>query len=70
VGEVLDVMRELAASGMTMIVVTHEVAFAREVGDTAVFMDGGQIVEFGAARQVLTNPQRERTKTFLAKVIG
>jgi polar amino acid transport system ATP-binding protein len=70
VGEVLDVMRELAKTGMTMIVVTHEVGFAREVGDTAVFMDAGQIVEAGPARDVLTNPSRERTKTFLAKVIG
>jgi polar amino acid transport system ATP-binding protein len=70
VGEVLDVMRELAGTGMTMIVVTHEVGFAREVGDTAVFMDAGQIVEAGPAREVLTNPSRERTKTFLAKVIG
>jgi polar amino acid transport system ATP-binding protein len=70
VGEVLDVMRELARTGMTMIVVTHEVAFAREVGDTAVFMDEGQVVETGSARAVLTSPAHERTKSFLAKVIG
>jgi polar amino acid transport system ATP-binding protein len=70
VGEVLDVMRELARTGMTMIVVTHEVAFAREVGDTAVFMDAGKVVESGQAREVLTNPRHERTQSFLAKVIG
>lgn len=70
VGEVLDVMRELAISGMTMVVVTHEVAFAREVGDTAVFMDEGRVIEAGRARDVLMNPRHERTKAFLAKVIG
>ncbi|MGI5126441.1 amino acid ABC transporter ATP-binding protein [Pseudonocardia sp. CA-107938] len=69
VGEVLDVMRELAASGMTMVVVTHEMGFAREVGDTLVFMDEGVIVESGNPREVLTNPQHERTKAFLSKVL-
>lgn len=69
VGEVLDVMKSLAESGMTMIVVTHEMGFAREVADTLVFMDGGVVVESGDPREVLTNPQRERTKAFLSKVL-
>ncbi|MDP9884268.1 polar amino acid transport system ATP-binding protein [Sinomonas atrocyanea] len=69
VGEVLDVMKELARSGMTMIVVTHEMGFAREVADSLVFMDGGVVVESGNPRDVLTNPQHERTKAFLAKVL-
>ncbi len=69
VGEVLDVMRRLAADGMTMIVVTHEMGFAREVGDSLVFMDGGVIVESGKPRDVLTNPQHERTRSFLSKVL-
>ena len=69
VGEVLDVMRKLAEDGMTMIVVTHEMGFAREVGDTVVFMDGGVVVESGKPREVLTNPQHERTRSFLAKVL-
>ena len=69
VGEVLDVMRGLAQDGMTMIVVTHEMGFAREVGDTLVFMDGGVIVEAGNPRDVLSNPQHERTKSFLSKVL-
>jgi polar amino acid transport system ATP-binding protein len=69
VGEVLDVMRQLAKDGMTMIVVTHEIGFAREVGDTAVFMDGGVVVESGPPGQVLVNPQEERTKLFLSKVL-
>jgi polar amino acid transport system ATP-binding protein len=69
VGEVLDVMRGLAESGMTMVVVTHEMGFAREVGDTLVFMDGGVIVEAGDPREVLTNPQHIRTKAFLSKVL-
>jgi polar amino acid transport system ATP-binding protein len=68
VGDVLAVMRSLAESGMTMIVVTHEMAFARDVGDTVAFMDGGVIVEHGAARQVISAPQHERTQAFLAKV--
>ncbi|HEX5598863.1 MAG TPA: amino acid ABC transporter ATP-binding protein [Micromonosporaceae bacterium] len=69
VGEVLDVMKDLARDGMTMIVVTHEIGFAREVGDSLVFMDGGVVVESGAPREVIANPQRERTKAFLAKVL-
>ncbi|AKH86997.1 arginine ABC transporter ATP-binding protein [Streptomyces sp. CNQ-509] len=69
VGEVLDVMRDLAESGMTMIVVTHEMGFAREVGDALVFMDDGAVVESGHPRDVLTNPQHQRTKTFLSKVL-
>ncbi|MFR0358184.1 amino acid ABC transporter ATP-binding protein [Streptomyces sediminimaris] len=69
VGEVLDVMRDLAEDGMTMIVVTHEMGFAREVGDSLVFMDNGVVVESGHPREVLTNPQHERTKSFLSKVL-
>ena len=69
VGEVLDVMRSLARDGMTMVVVTHEMGFAREVGDSLVFMDGGVIVETGTPRDVLSNPKQERTKTFLSKVL-
>ena len=69
VGEVLDVMRGLAEDGMTMIVVTHEMGFAREVGDTVVFMDEGVIVESGDPKQVLTDPQHQRTKAFLSKVL-
>lgn len=69
VGEVLDVMKALAESGMTMIVVTHEMGFAREVGDSLVFMDGGYVVEAGDPTEVLTNPQHERTKAFLSKVL-
>jgi polar amino acid transport system ATP-binding protein len=69
VGDVLDVMRGLARDGMTMVVVTHEMGFAREVADELVFMDGGVIVEAGAPREVLANPQHERTKLFLSKVL-
>jgi polar amino acid transport system ATP-binding protein len=69
VGEVLDAMRGLAQDGMTMVVVTHEMGFAREVGDSLVFMDGGVIVEEGKPRDVLTNPQHERTRAFLSKVL-
>jgi len=69
VGEVLDVMRQLADDGMTMIVVTHEMGFAREVGDAIVFMDDGVVVETGEPREVLTNPQHARTKAFLSKVL-
>ena len=69
VGDVLDAMRELAHRGMTMIVVTHEIGFAREVGDTVVFMDAGVVVESGKPRDVLENPQHERTKAFLWKVL-
>jgi polar amino acid transport system ATP-binding protein len=67
--EVLDVMRELAADGMTMIVVTHEMGFARDVGSRVVFMDGGAIVEQGAPAEVLGNPREERTKRFLGLVL-
>jgi ABC-type polar amino acid transport system ATPase subunit len=69
VKEVLDTMRELAAEGMTMLVVTHEMGFAREVGDQAVFMDGGVIVEQGEPADVLDNPREERTKQFLGLVL-
>ena len=69
VGDVLDVMRDLAREGMTMVVVPHEMGFAREVGDQLVFMDGGVIVESGDPREVLANPQHERTKAFLSKVL-
>ncbi|MFJ1971902.1 amino acid ABC transporter ATP-binding protein [Streptomyces sp. NPDC087903] len=69
VGEVLDVMRDLAEDGMTMIVVTHEMGFAREVGDSLVFMDDGVVVESGHPRDVLTDPQHDRTKSFLSKVL-
>ncbi|WP_308116524.1 amino acid ABC transporter ATP-binding protein [Leifsonia poae] len=69
VGEVLDVMKGLAASGMTMIVVTHEMGFAREVADELVFMDGGVVVESGDPREVLANPQHQRTQAFLSKVL-
>ena len=69
VGEVLAVMKKLAAAGMTMVVVTHEMGFAREVADQLVFMDGGVIVESGDPREVLGNPQHQRTKTFLSKVM-
>ncbi len=69
VGEVLDVMQGLAKDGMTMIVVTHEMGFAREVADTLVFMDGGVVVESGDPREVLANPQHERTRAFLSKVL-
>jgi polar amino acid transport system ATP-binding protein len=69
VGEVLDAMKDLARDGMTMIVVTHEIGFAREVGDSLIFMDDGVVVEAGAPREVITNPQHERTQAFLAKVL-
>jgi polar amino acid transport system ATP-binding protein len=69
VGEVLDVMRGLAREGMTMIVVTHEMGFAREVGDKLVFMDDGVIMESGDPREVLADPQHERTQAFLSKVL-
>ena len=70
VGDVLAVMRQLAEDGMTMIVVTHEMGFAREVGDSLVFMDDGTVVESGTPRDVLANPQQERTRAFLSKVLG
>ena len=69
VGEVLDVMKELARNGMTMVVVTHEMGFAKEVGDRVVFMDGGVIVEEGTPDEIFNNPKSERLKSFLAKVL-
>ena len=69
VGDVLEVMKQLAADGMTMVVVTHEMGFAREVGDRVVFMDGGYIVEEGKPEDVFDNPQEERTQDFLNKVL-
>lgn len=69
VGEVLEVMRNLANEGMTMMVVTHEMGFAREVGDRVVFMDGGVVVEEGAPEQMINDPQEERTKAFLSQVL-
>ena len=69
VGEVLDVMRQLAADGMTMMVVTHEMRFAREVGDYVLFMDDGQIIESGTPEQLFDHPQNKRTQDFLRKVL-
>jgi polar amino acid transport system ATP-binding protein len=69
VGDVLAVMKGLAKSGMTMVVVTHEMGFAREVADSIVFMDGGVVVEAGPPKDLLANPQQERTKAFLSKVL-
>ena len=69
VGDVLNVMRRLAKDGMTMVVVTHEIGFAREVGDTVVFMDDGVVIETGNPREVFANPRHERTRAFLAKVL-
>lgn len=69
VGEVLDVMKDLAKSGMTMVVVTHEMGFAREVGTRLIFMDEGRIIECGDPKEVLSNPQEERTQSFLSKVL-
>jgi polar amino acid transport system ATP-binding protein len=69
VGEVLDVMRGLAGDGMTMVVVTHEMGFAREVADSLVFMDDGAVVEAGSPQQVLTDPRHPRTQAFLSKVL-
>jgi polar amino acid transport system ATP-binding protein len=69
IGDVLDVMKGLAQDGMTMVVVTHEIGFAREVGDTVVFMDGGVVVESGPPREVFANPREERTRVFLSKVL-
>jgi polar amino acid transport system ATP-binding protein len=70
VGEVLAVMRQLANDGMTMVVVTHEMGFARDVADHLIFMDGGVIVEQGPPREVLTRPQHDRTRAFLARVLA
>jgi len=69
VGEVLQIMRQLAEQGMTMVVVTHEMGFAREVGDRVVFMDGGYVVEEGKPKDVITNPKHQRTKDFLSKML-
>ncbi|MEU8222749.1 amino acid ABC transporter ATP-binding protein [Kribbella sp. NPDC048915] len=69
VGEVLDVIKELARDGATMVVVTHEIGFAREVADTVVFMDGGRILESGPPREVLDNPAHERTRAFVSRVL-
>ena len=69
VGEVLDVMRKLAKAGMTMVIVTHEMGFAREVGDRLLFVDEGRIIEQGTPKDVFENPQQERTKLFLSKVL-
>jgi polar amino acid transport system ATP-binding protein len=69
VGEVLTVMRTLAQEGMTMVVVTHEMGFAREVGDRLIFMDAGLVVEEGPPAQVLADPREERTRTFLRRIV-
>ncbi len=69
VKEVLDVMKQLANEGMTMVVVTHEMGFAREVGDRVIFMDGGSVIEEGTPEQIFNNPQNNRTKIFLSKVL-
>ena len=69
VGEVLNVMKDLAKKGMTMVVVTHEIGFAREVGDRILFIDGGKILEEGTPEEVLNNPKNDRTKDFLSKVL-
>lgn len=69
VGDVLEVIKGLAAAGMTMIVVTHEIGFAREIADSVVFMDEGLVVESGNPKNVLDNPQNPRTQAFLSKVL-
>ena len=69
VGEVLDVMKELAKSGMTMVVVTHEMGFAREVGTRILFMDDGVIAEKGTPEEIFNAPKNERTRSFLSKVL-
>ena len=69
VGEVLDVMKKLAESGMTMVIVTHEMGFAREVGTRLLFVDGGFIVEQGKPKEIFENPKEERTKLFLSKIL-
>jgi polar amino acid transport system ATP-binding protein len=70
VGEVLDLVGELATTGTTILMATHEMAFARDVADTVCFLDGGRIVESGPAKQVLTDPQNDRTRRFLSRLIG
>ena len=69
VGEVLEVMKELAEAGMTMVVVTHEMGFAREVASRVLFMDGGYIIEKGTPHEVFENPQNPRTQEFLSKIL-
>jgi polar amino acid transport system ATP-binding protein len=69
VGDVLDAMKKLARDGMTMIVVTHEMGFAREVGDKVVFMDEGVVVEEGPPNEVFSNPKHQRTRTFLSRIL-
>ena len=69
VGEVLNVMKELAKNGMTMVIVTHEIGFAKEVASRVIFMDGGYIIEEGTPNEILTNPQNPRTIDFLNKVL-
>ena len=69
VGEVLRVMRDLAQSGMTMVVVTHEIGFAREVGDQLIFIDQGVVAEVGNPREMIANPRSERTREFLSHVL-
>lgn len=69
VGDVLEVMKQLAKEGMTMVVVTHEMGFAKEVGDRVIFMDGGYIVEENVPNKLFGNPQHERTQSFLSKVL-
>lgn len=69
VGEVLEVIKQLAREGMTMVVVTHEMGFAREVGDRVIFMDGGRIIEENQPKELFENPQHERTQAFLSKVL-
>lgn len=69
VGDVLNVMKDLAKEGMTMVVVTHEMGFAREVADRVIFMDGGYVVEEGKPEDIFSNPQHNRTKEFLDKVL-
>ena len=70
VGDVLNVMRDLAKEGMTMAVVTHEMGFARDVADRAIFMDGGYVVEDSSPQEMFTNPKNERTKAFLSRVLN
>lgn len=69
VGEVLEVMKQLAKEGMTMVVVTHEMGFAREVGDRVIFMDAGNIIEENLPQELFENPRQERTKAFLSKIL-
>lgn len=69
IGEVLDVMKDLVSDGMTMVVVTHEMGFAREVADRVLFMDGGVIVEENTPSELFSNPQNPRTKAFLSKIL-